>query len=93
MGVPFNIASYALLTHMIAEQCNLDVGEFIWTGGDCHIYQNHFEQVQLQLSREPYPLPQLIIHRKAAAIDDYRFEDFEIVNYVSHPAIKGKVAV
>ena len=93
LGVPFNIASYALLTHMMAQQCDLGVGEFIWTGGDCHLYSNHLEQVKLQLTREPYPLPQLIIKRKPASIFDYRFEDFEIVNYQSHPHIAGAVAV
>ncbi|MFY7790643.1 MAG: thymidylate synthase, partial [Polynucleobacter sp.] len=79
LGVPFNIASYALLTHMVAQQCSLDVGEFIWTGGDCHLYSNHLEQVELQLSRKPYSLPQLKIHRKPDSIFDYQFEDFEIV--------------
>lgn len=93
LGVPFNIASYALLTHMIAQQCDLDLGEFVWTGGDCHIYLNHLEQVALQTTRKPYPLPQLKIHRKPASIFDYRFEDFEIVNYQCHEHIKGDVAV
>ena len=93
LGVPFNIASYALLTHMVAEQCNLQPGEFIWTGGDCHLYSNHLEQVKLQLSRTPYPLPSLKIHRKPESIFDYQFEDFEIVGYESHPHIKATVAV
>lgn len=93
LGVPFNIASYALLTHMVAQQCDLAVGEFVWTGGDCHIYKNHLEQVNLQLSREPFPLSQLNIKRKPGSIFDYVFEDFEIVNYQYHPTIKGEVAV
>lgn len=93
LGVPFNIASYALLTYMVAQQCDLDVGEFVWSGGDCHIYSNHIEQVTEQLQRQPYPLPQLIIKRKPASIFDYHFDDFEIVNYQSHAAIKAPVAV
>ncbi len=93
LGVPFNIASYALLTHMVAQQCDLEAGEFIWTGGDCHIYNNHFEQVNLQLTREPYPLPQLVIKRKPESIFEYQFEDFEVVNYQYHPGIKAAVAV
>jgi len=93
LGVPYNIASYALLTHMIAQQCDLDVGEFIWTGGDCHIYLNHLDQVKLQLGREPHPLPQLIIKRKPESIFDYLFDDFEIANYQAHPHISAPVAV
>ena len=93
LGVPFNIASYALLTHMLAQQCDLDVGDFIWTGGDCHIYSNHHEQVALQLSREPRPYPTLVIKRRPDSIFDYAFEDFEIQGYDPHPAIKAPVAV
>lgn len=93
LGVPFNIASYALLTHMVAQQCDLNVGDFIWSGGDCHIYSNHTEQVNLQLSRTPKPLPILKIKRKATNIFDYKFEDFEFVNYQFHPPIKAPVAV
>ena len=93
LGVPFNIASYALLTHMMAQQCNLEAGDFIWTGGDCHLYSNHLEQVDLQLSRDFFPLPKLNILRKPASIFDYEFEDFEIVGYESHPHIKAPVAV
>lgn len=93
LGVPFNIASYALLAHMIAQQCDLGVGDFIWTGGDCHLYSNHLEQAKEQLSRTSYPLPKLVIHRKPASIFDYQFEDFEIVGYQCHPHIKAPVAV
>ena len=93
LGVPFNIASYALLTHMVAQQCDLDVGDFIWTGGDCHIYANHAEQVALQLTRAPLPYPTLHIRRRPDSIFDYNYEDFEIQGYESHPAIKAPVAV
>jgi thymidylate synthase len=93
LGVPFNIASYALLTHMLAQQCDLDVGDFVWTGGDCHIYSNHVEQVTTQLERDPLPYPQLVIKRKPASIFDYEYEDFDVVNYQHHPAIKAPVAV
>jgi thymidylate synthase len=93
LGVPFNIASYALLTHMFAQQCDLEPGEFVWTGGDTHLYSNHLEQAKLQLSRVPYPLPQLHIRRKPNSIFDYQFEDFEIVNYQAHPSIKAPIAV
>lgn len=93
LGVPFNIASYALLTHMVAQQCDLLPGEFVWTGGDVHLYTNHLEQANLQLTRAPYPLPELKIKRKPASLFDYNFDDFEIVNYQSHPTIKAPIAV
>jgi thymidylate synthase len=93
LGVPFNIASYALLTHLVAQQCDLDAGDFVWTGGDCHIYLNHLEQVNLQLSREPLPLPRLVLHRKPPTIFEYAYEDIEIADYRSHPAIRAPVAV
>ena len=93
LGVPFNIASYALLTHMVAQQTDLAPGEFVWTGGDCHLYLNHLEQAGLQLARAPLPLPQLRIARRPATLFDYRFEDFELVGYEAHPHIRAPVSV
>jgi thymidylate synthase len=93
LGVPFNIASYALLTEMVAQQCDLIPGDFVWTGGDCHLYLNHLDQARLQLSREPFPLPRLRILRRPPSLFDYRFEDFSIENYQAHPHIKAPVAV
>jgi thymidylate synthase len=93
LGVPFNIASYALLTHMLAQQCNLEAGDFVWTGGDCHLYINHLEQADLQLARAPYPLPTLAIRRKPPSIFEYEFEDFDILGYQHHAAIKAPIAV
>ena len=93
LGVPFNIASYSVLTHMVAQQCDLQPGDFVWTGGDCHIYLNHFDQVREQLSRTPYPAPQLRLKRRPPSISDYEFEDFEILGYQAHPHIAAPVAV
>jgi thymidylate synthase len=93
LGLPFNIASYALLTHMVAQQCDLSIGEFIWTGGDVHLYQNHTVQALLQLKRQPLPLPQLHLKRRPPSIFEFHFDDFEILNYQSHPAIKASISV
>jgi thymidylate synthase len=93
LGVPFNIASYALLTHMLAQQCDLAVGDLVWTGGDCHLYLNHLQQADLQLSRAPYPLPQLKLRRRPPSLFDYAYEDFEVVGYRYHDAIKAPIAV
>jgi thymidylate synthase len=93
LGVPFNIASYALLTHMLAQLCDLEAGTFVWTGGDCHLYSNHLDQARLQLTREPRPLPTLTIKRRPPAIDQYEYEDFEISGYAAHPHIPAPVAI
>jgi thymidylate synthase len=93
LGVPFNIASYALLTHLFAQQCDLQPGELIWTGGDCHLYLNHLQQADEQLSRAPFPLPRIVIGRRPPSIFDYQYEDFEFVNYQHHAPIKAPVAV
>ena len=93
LGVPFNIASYALLIHMMAQQTNLKPGELVWTGGDCHLYTNHMVQTELQLTREPLPLPRLVIKRKPESLFDYRFEDFELLDYYAHGSIKAPIAV
>ena len=93
LGVPFNIASYALLTHMFAQQCDLAAGDFVWTGGDCHLYLNHLEQADEQLQRTPLPLPRLAIKRKPPSIFEYEFEDFQLLNYQAHPSIKAPIAI
>ncbi|MEP6997989.1 MAG: thymidylate synthase [Betaproteobacteria bacterium] len=93
LGVPFNIASYALLTHLVAQQTSLEAGDFVWTGGDCHLYLNHLEQVEIQLARTPHALPRLVLRRKPPSLFDYRFDDIDIVAYHHHPAIKAPIAV
>ncbi len=93
LGVPFNVASYALLTHLVAHQCDLVAGDFVWTGGDCHLYLNHLQQAREQLSREPYPPPRLVLHRRPPSILEYRYEDVEVLDYRAHPHIKAPVAV
>jgi thymidylate synthase len=93
LGVPFNIASFALLTHMLAQQCDLAVGDLVWTGGDCHLYLNHLDQADLQLSRDPYPLPRLVLRRKPPSLFEYQYEDFEILDYRHHDAIKAPIAI
>ncbi len=93
LGVPFNIASYALLTHLVAQQTSLEAGDFVWTGGDCHLYLNHLDQVEIQLTRTPHALPRLVLRRKPPSLFDYRVDDIEIVDYHHHPAIKAPIAV